>query len=234
MTRDYYSILGVRPDSSPEEIREAYLNRVAQLHSGASGNDEDGYRKVQEAYAVLGDNQRRCAYDRRIKEKPLQSDRPTVVEDVMRPSREPETITQTRPDPKTVSLTSSFETFKPSYDEIFDRILRNFQHVEGPKGDVSKNLSVEIPLTRRQAYEGGRIQILVPAQADCPACGGCGAIGPYMCVRCSGEGSISGEFPVFVSIPPRLTADHSVIIPLEGFGIRNLYLTVNFRLSDRR
>jgi len=231
--RDYYSILGVRSDASLEEIREAYLHRVAQLHSHTSKSDEEDYRTVQEAYAVLGNNQRRSAYDRRIKEKPVQSDRPTVVEDVMHPSHEPETITQTRSKPKTVSLTSSFETFKPSYDEIFDRIQRNFQHVEGRKSDVSKNLSVEIPLTRRQAYAGGRIQILVPAQADCPTCGGCGAIGPYMCVRCGGDGSISGEFPVLVSIPPRLTADHSVIIPLEGFGIRNLYLTVNFRLTDR-
>lgn len=233
MIRDYYSILGLRPDSSPEEIREAYLNRVAQLHSRTSESDEEDYRNVQEAFAILGNKQRRFAYDRSIKEKPLQSDTPIVVEDVMHPSHEPETITQTRSKPKTVSLTSSFETFKPSYDEIFDRILRNFQHIEGPKGDVSKNLSVEIPLTRRQAYEGGKIQILVPAQADCPTCGGCGAIGPYMCVRCSGEGSISGEFPVLVSVPSRLTADHSVIIPLEGFGIRNLFLTVNFRLTDR-
>jgi hypothetical protein len=35
--------------------------------------------------------------------------------------------------------------------------------------------------------------------------------------------------PVSVAFPPGLVKDHAVMIPLERFGIRNLYLTVLFR-----
>ena len=70
---------------------------------------------------------------------------------------------------------------------------------------------------------------MVPARAVCPACRGQGGVGLYECLRCAGEGVISGEVPVTVSFPPGLTHDHAVMIALDRFGIRNLHITVLFR-----
>jgi hypothetical protein len=40
---------------------------------------------------------------------------------------------------------------------------------------------------------------------------------------------LAGEMPVSVSFPPGITNDHAVMMPLDGFGIRNVHLTVLFR-----
>jgi molecular chaperone DnaJ len=90
-----------------------------------------------------------------------------------------------------------------------------------------------VPITSEQARRGGQARILVPAQASCPSCGGHGGIGLYECARCAGEGVIVGDFPVSISFPPGIKGDHTVLVPLDRFGIRNIYLAVNFRLTAR-
>ncbi|MBN2036275.1 MAG: hypothetical protein JW768_05995 [Chitinispirillaceae bacterium] len=50
------------------------------------------------------------------------------------------------------------------------------------------------------------------------------------CWRCAGEGRISGEFPVIVDYPAGLRDNHTVVISLDRIGIRNMYLTVRFRV----
>jgi hypothetical protein len=42
-----------------------------------------------------------------------------------------------------------------------------------------------------------------------------------------------GEHPVYISFPPGLSSDHTVLVSLERFGIRNLYLSVVFRVTSR-
>jgi hypothetical protein len=54
-------------------------------------------------------------------------------------------------------------------------------------------------------------------------------VGFYECLRCAGEGAITGEIPVSVSLPPGLTKDHAVVISLDRFGIPNTHITVLFR-----
>jgi hypothetical protein len=68
----------------------------------------------------------------------------------------------------------------------------------------------------------------VPAQSHCPLYGGYGGIGDE-CAKYAGESIAKGVFPVSVSFPPGIQGDHIVFVPLERFGIRNMYLAVNFR-----
>ena len=63
--RDYYEILGVPRDASDEEIKRAF-RRAAQRHHpdiDASDGAEERFKELNEAYRVLGDRQRRTAYD---------------------------------------------------------------------------------------------------------------------------------------------------------------------------
>ena len=128
-----------------------------------------------------------------------------------------------------VSPVRSFQSFTPSFDEVFDWLWSNFSDLTAPKSGRVENLTLEVILTPEQARQGGNAQIMVPAQAACPTCRGHGGVEFYECMRCAGEGTISGEAPVSVSFPPGLTKDHAVLIPLDRFGIRNLHLTVLFR-----
>ena len=104
--------------------------------------------------------------------------------------------------------------------------------MDWPKSGRVENLTLEVPLTNEQSLQGGNVSVLVPARATCPSCRGSGGIGFYECLRCAGEGAISGEVPVSIAFPPGISKDHAVMIPLERFGIRNMHLTVLFRPTD--
>jgi molecular chaperone DnaJ len=128
-----------------------------------------------------------------------------------------------------VSLSDSFETYKPSFDEMFDRLWSNFDLLTRPKAERVESLNVDVPLSTEEAYAGGSVQILVPARATCPTCHGHGAVRLYECWRCRGQGALTGEYPVHVRYPAGLRRDYAVRVRLDDFGIRNFYLTIRFR-----
>jgi curved DNA-binding protein len=62
MSENYYQILGVDKSASEEEIKKAY-RRLAMKHHPDRGGDQSQFQKIQEAYSVLGDQEKRQQYD---------------------------------------------------------------------------------------------------------------------------------------------------------------------------
>lgn len=61
--KDYYKTLGVERTASQEEIKKAFRKLAHAYHPDKKGGDESKFKEASEAYAVLGDKQKRAQYD---------------------------------------------------------------------------------------------------------------------------------------------------------------------------
>jgi len=58
-----YDVLGLDKDASPDDIKRAYRKLILKLHPDKPTGDAEKFKKVQEAYEVLSDPQKRQNYD---------------------------------------------------------------------------------------------------------------------------------------------------------------------------
>ena len=59
---DYYQTLGVAKSATPDEIKKAY-RKLASQHHPDKGGDTAMFQKIEEAYRILSDPQKRQEYD---------------------------------------------------------------------------------------------------------------------------------------------------------------------------
>ena len=66
--KDYYQILNISQDASAEDIKKTFRQLAMQYHPDRNPEDtrESGekFKEINEAYEVLGDEQKRWQYDR--------------------------------------------------------------------------------------------------------------------------------------------------------------------------
>ena len=63
---DYWSLLGLSPDSSPEQLKRAFRREARKWHPDLNVNDlhaEERFKLVNEAYAVLSDPRKRKQWE---------------------------------------------------------------------------------------------------------------------------------------------------------------------------
>ena len=61
--KDYYSTLGVSSSATSKEITKAYRKLAREHHPDTSGGQEERFKEVSAAYAVLGNDTKRGEYD---------------------------------------------------------------------------------------------------------------------------------------------------------------------------
>jgi molecular chaperone DnaJ len=128
MPKNYYLILGIPSEATLDDIKDAYRRLAKEYHPDHYGENHSPFLAIQEAYSVLSDPIKRQTHDLTVlsqknKLKPhyresIRHNRRNHVEPLI---PEQETLI----DLGTASLAKSFHSYRPSFDELFDRIFSN-------------------------------------------------------------------------------------------------------------
>jgi len=178
--RDYYEVLGVAHDATPDQIKSAYRKAALQWHPDRNPENkqqaEENFRAASEAYSVLSDAQKRGIYDR-FGHAGLGS--------------------------------RGFETgggFNSTIFEEFQDILGDlfgFEDAFGgggrrrgrsSRGQRGADLRYDMTLSFEEAAAGATTQIHVTRQETCETCHGTGAkpgTGTATCRTCGGRGQLA-------------------------------------------
>lgn len=62
MSKDYYQILGVDKSANQDEVKSAFRKKAHEHHPD-KGGDEEKFKEINEAYQILGNEQKRKQYD---------------------------------------------------------------------------------------------------------------------------------------------------------------------------
>jgi molecular chaperone DnaJ len=234
MARDYYLILGVGCDATPDQIKSAYRREAKKLHPDHSGEGSEPFLAIRNAYEVLGDPERRRAYDEELaRERQAQRGARRVRPEPLSPTRspvEPLVPHQRSSAPRDTVWESSLSSF---ISELFGRPWDDLNAPirPGARGG-QEEFHVQVSLTREQAFRGGHIRLWVPVQIGCPACRGRGVAGLlFECPYCYGSGSLVDERPLDVAFPGGLVDGDEGRVSLSRPGMRDLSLVLHFRVN---
>lgn len=197
--KDFYHVLGVSEDATQAEIRTAYRRQARAVHPDCSDEDGQSFRELQEAYDVLGNPQRRRAYDRRRGSRYGSGAR---VEPV-RPSSAP--------------------FADDASSSVLSQLRRHFGQGRGePRRPVGRagEVSLRVRITPAEARYGGRVHLRLVVPAACGRCGGRGATGFYRCAACGGTGVVREAVPVAISFPAGVQDGEAVAVVLAGVRLR--------------
>jgi molecular chaperone DnaJ len=164
--RDYYEVLGVSRDASPEEIKKAYRKLARQYHPDVnkSPDAEQKFKEVKEAYDVLSDPDKRARYDRYGHEDP------------------------TAGFGDAGGFTGAdFGGFGDIFDMFFGGGSRRDPNAPQRGDDLQYTLTIEF----KEAVFGAEKEIQIPRTETCDVCHGSGAkpgTRPETCHVCRGTG----------------------------------------------
>jgi molecular chaperone DnaJ len=168
--RDYYEVLGLSRNASSEEIKAAFRKLARQYHPDVSqeANAEERFKEINEAYAVLSDQEKRAAYDR------------FGHAGVQNMGGVPDF---------TVDFGDIFEEFFGSFGGFGRSTSRRARNAPRRGSDLQYN----VDLSFEESIFGVEKEIEITRDEVCETCGGKGAepgTNPVRCSTCNGSGEV--------------------------------------------
>jgi molecular chaperone DnaJ len=177
-TTDFYAVLGIAKDASPEQIKSAYRKAALQWHPDRNPEKkeeaEHNFRAASEAYAVISDPQKRAIYDRYgaagLGNRGFDSGFNSTI----------------------------FEEFQDILGDLFgfDEVIGGGRRRSGrgSRGQRGADLRYDMSLTFEEAAAGVTSKIRLARHEPCEACKGTGAksgTGMSTCTTCGGRGQMA-------------------------------------------
>ena len=207
--KDYYEILGVPRNATLEEIKQAYRRLARQYHPDVnkSPDAEEKFKEINEAYAVLSDEEKRRIYDMYghagLEGRGL------------------------RPEPADFT-----DLFADLFEDLFGFGVRTRARRAPRRG---ADLQTEVTLTFEEAARGVEKDVEVVRHEPCPRCRGNGAepgTGPARCPTCGGIGEVRrvsqsflGSFVQVTTCPTCQGAGEVIATPCRECGGEGRVLT---------
>lgn len=66
MDKNYYDVLGVGKNATSDEIKKAFRELSKKYHPDRNGGDDTKFKEINEAYSVIGNDEKRREYDGRM------------------------------------------------------------------------------------------------------------------------------------------------------------------------
>ena len=199
--RDYYEVLGVSREASPEEIKKAYRKLALKYHPDRNPGDkeaEERFKEAAEAYEVLRDPEKREIYDR-FGHDGLEGKGFTGF----------------------AGFEDIFSTFGDIFEDFFGFGTGRGRRTRARQGN---SLRYDLELTLEEAFYGKEEEIVFYRLDVCSACGGTGATAgteAEICPTCQGRGQVirsQGFFQISTTCPSCRGEGQIIRNPCEECG----------------
>jgi len=174
--KDYYEVLGVSKSASSDEIKSAFRKLAKKYHPDVSKeeNAEEKFKEIQEAYAVLSDEQKRKQYD-----------------------QFGHAAFQNGGGAGGFSGFGGFDFGGFDYSDIFENMFSGFgfnsssrSANQGRRGnDVLKRINLDF----LESVHGCKKEINIDIMDTCHECSGKGGFDSETCDKCHGSGTTQAE-----------------------------------------
>jgi len=192
--KDYYKILGVEKNAAESEIKTAFRKAARKYHpdlhiKSDKAAAEEKFKEINEAYAVLGDKEKRSQYDL------LGTDSQNVRQ------------RQSSPDRGGYTGGSWSQTDPDGFSDFFESLFGGQMPGNNRKGPGQarsvrgQDLDSELELTLEEARHGGKKSLQFSIRGLCPSCEGTGVYDQKACQKCGGTGSRTVVRTLDVNIP---------------------------------
>ena len=186
--RDYYDVLDVKKNSTPEQIKAGYRKQAVKYHPDKNKGDkasEEKFKEASEAYHVLSDKERKQNYDN-FGHAAFENG---------------------------AGGRGGFGNFdfSNSFSDIFEDFFSDFGGGSGRRGRKTNfrgsDLRYDLSITLEEAYSGKKQNIQFSTSDKCNTCKGNGSkpgYNPDRCSYCGGNGRVrsnQGFFTVQQTCP---------------------------------
>lgn len=207
--KDYYKILGVDPKATESEIKTAFRKAARKYHpdlhiKSDKAAAEEKFKEINEAYAVLGDKEKRSQYD------------------LLGTNTQNGQQWQPSPDQGGYTGGSWSQTDPDGFSDFFESLFGRQMpgsNSGGPGKTRSmrgQDLDSDLDLTLEEACHGGKKSLQFSIRGMCPSCGGTGVTNQKSCRKCGGTGSRTVVRTRDVNIPAYIRDGSKIRLKGQG------------------
>lgn len=230
----FYDTLGVSPEATSDEIKRAYRQKAKETHpdiNSENPNAEEEFKKISEAYSVLGDEEKRQQYDFSLKNPGFSPGGHGInIEDLFNShfggfggfGGQPRQ--RQKPNPKQRLRGSDVRIMYdlPLYMGIFGGAISGRLKFESPCSNCAGHGYLKYEDTCTDCGGSGQhvsINGNMRMSQSCPSCRGLGLKPSDLCSECGGSGKQKNEFEYNTEVPSKFIYSNEegvLVVPNMG------------------